>query len=83
MLRMNKNDINCIRFVACVRRRGKNIHPHVVLSIYVSIWQIQGDKKFLSLITEKLEWESSSSILITRNPNCVSPPPVRSLLWLL
>jgi len=35
----------------------------------VSIWQVWGDNEFLSFIGGKFEWESSSSILITRNPN--------------
>jgi hypothetical protein len=33
------------------------------------MWQMWGDKEFLSLINEKLEWESPPSILVTRNPN--------------
>jgi hypothetical protein len=28
-----------------------------------------GDKEFLSFISEKMEWESPPSILVTRNPN--------------
>ena len=35
----------------------------------VSIWQVWGDNEFLSFIGGKFEWESPSSILITRNPN--------------
>jgi hypothetical protein len=53
--------------VARMRRRGKNIHPHILS--YLSIWQIWGDKEFLSFISGKMEWESPPSVLVTRNPN--------------
>ena len=33
------------------------------------MWQMWGDKEFLSFINEKLEWESPPSILVTRNLN--------------
>jgi len=38
------------------------------LKIYL-MWQMWGDKEFLSFISEKIEWESPPSILVTRNPN--------------
>jgi len=47
--------------------RWKNIHPH--LCYLLSIWQMWGDKEFLSLIYGKMEWESPPSILVTRNSN--------------
>jgi len=54
-----------IEIVARVRRRGDR-PPH---SCGVCIWKIRGDKEFLSFISEKIDWESSPSILVTRNPN--------------
>jgi len=33
------------------------------------IWQMCGDKEFMSFISGKIEWESPPSILVTRNPN--------------
>jgi len=33
------------------------------------MWQMLGDKEFLSLIHGKLEWEAPPNILVTRNPN--------------
>jgi hypothetical protein len=33
------------------------------------MWQMCGDKEFMSFISGKMEWESPSSILVTRNPN--------------
>jgi hypothetical protein len=51
--------------VARVRRRGENIHPQDL----VLMWQMWGDKKFLSFISGKIEWKSPPSILVTRNPN--------------
>jgi len=56
---------NTKTFVAQVQRRGENIHSHNVLSIR-QMWR---DKEFLSLTCGKQEWESSPSILVTRNPN--------------
>jgi hypothetical protein len=53
--------------VARMRRRGENIHPHILS--YLSIWKIWGDKEFLSFISGKMEWESPPSVLVTRNPN--------------
>ena len=43
-------------FVACVRRRGKNIHSQILgVGIMRKIWKIGGDKEFLSLICGKQE----------------------------
>jgi len=39
------------------------------IPLHVCIWQIWGDKKFLFFISGMREWESSPSILVTRNPN--------------
>jgi hypothetical protein len=51
--------------VARVRRRSDIVHSQVYLSD--KIW---GDKKFLSFISGKREWESPLSILaVPRNPN--------------
>ena len=36
---------------------------------YLKMWQMWGDKKFLSFISGKMKWESPPSILVTRNPN--------------
>jgi hypothetical protein len=36
---------------------------------YLKMWQMWGNKKFLSLMSGKMEWESPPSILVTRNPN--------------
>ena len=36
---------------------------------YLKIWQMCGDKKFLSFISGKIEWVSPPSILVTENPN--------------
>jgi hypothetical protein len=33
------------------------------------MWQIWGDKEFLSFISGKMEWKSPPSMLVTRNPN--------------
>jgi hypothetical protein len=33
------------------------------------MWQMWGNKKFLSFMSGKMEWESSPSILVTRNTN--------------
>jgi hypothetical protein len=33
------------------------------------MWQMWGNKKFLSFMSGKMEWESPPSILVTRNPN--------------
>jgi len=33
------------------------------------MWQMCGDKKFLSFISGKMEWESPPNILVTKNPN--------------
>jgi len=38
------------------------------LKIYL-MWQMWGDKEFLSFINGKKKWESPYSILVTRNPN--------------
>ena len=51
--------------VARVQRRGEKTST---LKIYL-MWQMWGDKKFLSFISEKIEWESPPSILVIRNPN--------------
>jgi hypothetical protein len=51
--------------VACMRRRSDRPPSHV----FVSIYQIWGDKKFLSFISKKQDWKSSPSILVTRNLN--------------
>jgi hypothetical protein len=61
---INKQNKNII-IVARVRRRGENIHSH----IWYLMWQMWEDKEFLSFISEKMEWESPPSILVTRNPN--------------
>jgi len=52
--------------VARVRRN--NMIPTLNLKCKL-IWQIWRDKKFLSPIGQKIEWESPPSILVTRNPN--------------
>jgi hypothetical protein len=54
--------------VARVRRRGKTSTLKICLILYLS-GKIWGGKEFLSFISGKIEWESSSSILVTRNPN--------------
>jgi hypothetical protein len=51
--------------------------PHVcgvaaktsTLKILSLMWQMLGDKEFLSLIHGKMEWESPPSVLVTRNPD--------------
>jgi len=52
-------------YVARGQRCGENIHPQILSSV----WQMCGDKEFLSFINGKMEWESPPSILVTRNPN--------------
>jgi len=54
-----------IHIVVRVRCRGDR-PPHLC---GVCIWKIRGDKEFLSFISEKIDWESPPSILVTRNPN--------------
>jgi len=60
-------------FVTCVRCRGN--HP-LLSGPLLSGENVNGlfgkcgeKKEFLSLISEKFKWESSPSILVTRNPN--------------
>jgi hypothetical protein len=43
-----------IKDVARVRRRGKNFHPQILY--YLKMWQMWGDKEFLSFISGKIEW---------------------------
>jgi hypothetical protein len=52
-------------YVARVRHRG----DRPLSGNIVSIWQIWGDKEFLSFISGKMKWESPHGILITKNPN--------------
>ena len=57
-------------FVACLWRRGKNIHSQILgVGVMRKIGKIGGDKEFLSLICGKQEWESPPSILVIKNPN--------------
>jgi hypothetical protein len=51
-----------MRHVARVRRK------HPPSKFYLIMWQMWGDKEFLSFISRKMEWESPPSILVTRNP---------------
>jgi hypothetical protein len=48
-----------------VRRCGENIHPQN----YLKCGKMWGDKKFLSFISGKMEWELPLGILVTRNLN--------------
>jgi hypothetical protein len=57
-----KKNVGCCR--TCVMSRRK----HSSLRFYL-IWQMWGDKEFLSFISGKLEWESPPNILVTRNSN--------------
>ena len=41
----------------------------LIFLYYLKMWQMCGDKEFLSFISGKMEWESPPSIFVTRNPN--------------
>ena len=41
-----------LSYVTRVRRRDENIHPQI---LYYLMWQMCGDKEFLSFISEKIE----------------------------
>jgi hypothetical protein len=57
-----------IRNYVC-RTCAASWRKHPPLKSYL-MWQYVGeDKEFLSFISEKIEWESTPSILVTRNPN--------------
>jgi len=55
--------------VARVRHHGDRPPSREKIWYMVYLWQIWRDNEFLSLISEKFEWESPPSILVTKNPN--------------
>jgi hypothetical protein len=67
--RVNLIDNNLVRIECRTCAASRQKHPLSKCIIYLSIWQIWGDEEFLSFISEKIEWESLPSILVTRNLN--------------
>jgi hypothetical protein len=65
--RVNLIDNNLVRIECRTCAASRQKHPLSKCIIYLSIWQIWGDEEFLSFISEKIEWESLPSILVTRN----------------